>query len=367
MGEDPFAREADSGGKQARTSAPMAGLVGDGQYRNAARALAEKLRKDKTHTSYGTPATSHFFGAPEEEETPLLFTSLSFNTPHEAEKRHLPHRHRMRKQKLAVFFAVFALLLPGLFLAAIAFPDHGPRTFFKQHLDRLLFYSYLYIIAMVGIASLFSDSLRRYLLQRPKLLRVHFPSLLPYAFSNAELFLSTLFVAMLSLVLVNFLHVKDFEVDRALLPGEKVSLILGELSNLLLGLLILPASRNSIWCVSFGVDFHTIIRFHVILGNMYLVNVLAFAVSWVFVGRHKGAGLIFPFQNYSASIYCFALVMAVVTYSLLSREAVRRRAWELFSRAHRISHVSLLCSTLVFAKGAWPFLAGGALLCKCGE
>lgn len=46
------------------------------------------------------------------------------------------------------------------------------------------------------------------------------------------------------------------------------------------GLLVLPASRNSVWSIVFGVSFEATIKYHQLLGYILLGLVAAHAFLW---------------------------------------------------------------------------------------
>eukprot|EP00937_MAST-01D_sp_MAST-1D-sp2_P000986 g986.t1 len=70
----------------------------------------------------------------------------------------------------------------------------------------------------------------------------------------------------------NRVHVYPFQGPGAYFSGkERFARTLGQFSNLLLALVFLPAARNSLWERVFGVPFERALRFHRLLGRMFLV------------------------------------------------------------------------------------------------
>ena len=101
-----------------------------------------------------------------------------------------------------------------------------------------------------------------YLLQRPKFIREHFPSYSSRALCNGQVLLLSLFSALLILDITFYIQFKQFIFDGNLNASEKALAATGEILNMILGLLLLPSSRNSVWCIAVGISHQNILNVH---------------------------------------------------------------------------------------------------------
>jgi hypothetical protein len=64
-------------------------------------------------------------------------------------------------------------------------------------------------------------------------------------------------------------------------PVERAARVMGHCNEFNLGLLILPVTRNSVWCLLFGVPFERAIRYHRWLGRLaFTTMTLHLALMW---------------------------------------------------------------------------------------
>lgn len=123
-----------------------------------------------------------------------------------------------------------------------------------------------------------------------------------------------------------------------LATSERVARSLGQVQNAVLGLLLLPTARNSVWPAIFGVSWEAGIALHRWLGRLFLLLVLAHAVSWYV---YYGSNGWFPHDVWSVeldnsawpsdfSILLVSLVSVVsaVTMGVLSLNYIRRKHFE---------------------------------------
>ena len=55
---------------------------------------------------------------------------------------------------------------------------------------------------------------------------------------------------------------------------------LGQVANILCGLLVLPVSRNSIWSLVFGISWEAMIKYHTYLGGAFIITIILHAFVW---------------------------------------------------------------------------------------
>mmetsp|Transcript_20346 Transcript_20346/g.40351 ORF Transcript_20346/g.40351 Transcript_20346/m.40351 type:complete len:969 (-) Transcript_20346:201-3107(-) len=339
------------------------------------------------------------FGPPTESEALLVRSSYGGVHTRSEENGYpgsgrssLPHRHRKNKTKTAVLVLVFIFMFPALFFIALALPDSfsevsistlssdsssssKTRTplprFFIRHLDLVMFYAYIYLATLFGVLSQFSDGLRRFMLRRSKLIANFAPSFMPFSVSNAQAGLFVLLIGLMSAEGYYYYAVHEFkrmetEEGRATnLPVvlETAARTVGSLCKVVLGFVVLPVVRNSVWCVAFGLNRNSLIRVHQWTGNVFLLLVLAHGVLMaVATSRVKKNPLTaFP-SNFTVGLVLAATCLAFVSMGLLARDCVRRAAYEVFLVAHLVTFGIFIIAVLWHADGAWKFLGGGAVL-----
>ncbi|KAJ8603084.1 hypothetical protein CTAYLR_006691 [Chrysophaeum taylorii] len=230
---------------------------------------------------------------------------------------------------------------------------------FKFWPDLLMWYGYLAIIALVGVASRLWVPLRR-LLARPVVV------IRTVTVGEAAFWVATtaLFVGLTAY----WRRRRYWAGSRAseLKSSELWARIIGQLANATIGLLVLPVTRNSVWSTYLGVGWDGLLRFHVIAGNAFLLLVLAHAALWYQTEKHDlityPLGFKFPYPN--ASNWTVALVVVnasamLVAMGILAR--FRRTNWELFKWSHHIA-LAVFLAVLWHANMCWYYLIGGLAL-----
>ena len=167
---------------------------------------------------------------------------------------------------------------------------------------------------------------------------------------------------------------------------EQAARTLGQLSNYLLGTLLLPVSKRSLFGAALGVDHRHLIVYHKILGYAFLAAVTAHILAWwaVFVERrvwtHDGlsvwnAHVYFPFNSTAgrpvgndftvplANNLWFFVIFPV--FALSTRFAVRRANFELFKRLHVFGFLILLSLVALHASAVWVYVSIGVVLYIC--
>ena len=159
---------------------------------------------------------------------------------------------------------------------------------------------------------------------------------------------------------------------------EDTARTLGQVSNLLAGLLVLPVSRRSLWAAALGVSWESALWFHQYLGWAFMACVVAHAGFWYKVYAQQGflphdvlaAPMDFPSNgnpdpdanphgdNFTVPLATVTAAAMLIGIGVLAQPPVRRRAYELFYYAHHIS-LAVFVMALWHATGSWPFLIGG--------
>ena len=141
--------------------------------------------------------------------------------------------------------------------------------------------------------------------------------------------------------------------------------VLGQLNSAVMGLLTLPVARNSVWTRVFGVPWEAAVRFHVMLGRVFLACVALHASFWV--GAYADWGLLprelfaidmlYIPSDWTVPLIIVASVLAFVAMGVLAAWPVRRRHFELFYYSHHV-FLGLFVSALWHASMGWCVFAG---------
>jgi hypothetical protein len=326
----------------------------------------------------------------------------------------LPHRHRKNKTKTAVLVLVFVVVFPVLFLLSLAGPDSFSEVFtssssssslssssttddttttttsssslslddheeasssslssvmktplprfFVRHLDLVMFYAYIYLATLFGVLSQLSDGLRRFMLRRSKMIALFAPSFLPFSVSNAQ---ATLFILLLGLMAAEGYYYFTVH-EYARMEGSTLPVVLetagrtaGSLCKVLLGFLVLPVVKNSVWCVAFGLNRSSLIKCHQWTGNTFLVMVMVHIGLMAGATGHANKNPLTAFpENFTVPLMLGATVLVFVSMGVLARDFVRRVAYEVFLVAHLLTYGAFIVTVLWHADGAWKVRRG---------
>ena len=288
-------------------------------------------------------------------------------------------------------------------------------VYLKAYPDTIIFFTMIYVVSAFALLSRFIPGVRRLLRVKfqlpfvPKFRSLRIPVCKNmclccgrtdrstgmhhiYPFSG-NFFASTLvsvgqlcFIAIVSCFIVAWMiywwH------DHAFKGGDTIAIetfarTLGQLGNLVLGLVLLPVSRNSIWTHVFGIPWEASMGTHVFMGYAFLVIGVLHMFSW-WITFYKIGGCdghvdppdcrksSFPHDLYSVpSIYNgdnftiplieFAFFLTLICMGIFAYERVRRKHFELFYWSHHI-FLFLVPSVLLHAANAWIFVALGLFL-----
>lgn len=269
----------------------------------------------------------------------------------------------------------------------------------KIYIDVVLFYVLIYAIVLLGILGSLSERARD-ILHSHAPIRVggkvyHTPSI-----GQALIFLVG--CVTLSLFAYHWYHDHNWHSWYPVtLPfikeptkAEKVARTSGQVANFVMGLLMLPASRSSLFVTLLDVPWEVLLASHIYLGYAFLFTVAIHMVSWWFV---YGEQEIFPHDvlsvhqffplNFHAkpgecsTLTCldpeyqlpagdnwtiplasmFMLFVGFPVFGLLTLNVVRRYNFELFYYSHHVFLV-LFAVVLWHASSSWYFVSMGIFL-----
>lgn len=229
---------------------------------------------------------------------------------------------------------------------------------FKFWPDLLMWYGYVAVVAGAGVASLWSNALRRHLSKRV---------LTPAMTVGEAAFWALTALLFVGLTIYWLRRPSWGGVESAdLSTSELWARILGQLANATMGLVVLPVSRNSIWTAYVGLGWEAIIRFHALSGGALVAEVVAHSILWYWAERRDlkryPLGFDYPYpnaRNWTVPLMIVVSVAMFLAMGLLVR--VRRSHWEVFKWTHHIA-LAVFVATLWHANMAWYYLVAGLTL-----
>jgi hypothetical protein len=259
--------------------------------------------------------------------------------------------------------------------------DDDLGFYLKLFPDVLLFYAFLWGVAATAAAAHAWPRFARVLTHRP------FPAAAG-AVSVGEALCGAALALLLALFTFYWAHDHNWcatwhgcghEPAYDLDAVEDWARTLGQVGNLVSGLLILPVSRHSLWSHCLGVSWEALLWLHQLLGWAFLAIGVSHAALWYYKFDLLGylprdwlnAPLQFPSNGNDAAPPHgdnFTIPLAMVTFAamlvavgVLALPIVRRRHFEVFYYSHHIA-LAFFVTSLWHATGSWPFLLGGLLL-----
>ena len=284
---------------------------------------------------------------------------------------------------------VFGLLYPLLLLACMALPTWwayftkydiqqyqadkpskiygtyitfaiSDTLYLKLFPDILVYYTSIYLVAIIAGLTQQIGYLRRFMHRQ-------------YWFLCGLCIGETLLLCLLVTMVLSlyfywyFAHSWESKTDQT--GAEKAARSIGQIANLITGLLVLPVTRNSVWHQLFGISFDSMIRYHIYLGYSLLLTVVCHVALWWIVYYQNDS---FPHDIFSIpQIYHkdnFTVPLAVITslfmfaiMGILSHHVVRRLYYELFYYSHHFSLVIFLMM-LWHSTMSWYYVTAGLSL-----
>jgi predicted ferric reductase len=166
-------------------------------------------------------------------------------------------------------------------------------------------------------------------------------------------------------------------------PAERAARTLGQLGNLVLGLLSLPVARNSVWAEVLHLPWEQAISLHRVLGYLFLLVGLAHMFAWwkVYgeagtfprdlyaiptsyptggepISHHHTAG---GSDNFTIHTMTYIFYLSLPIFGILTYEGIRRKRFELFYYSHHFALVVYL-GVVFHAASAWYYVTPGLLL-----
>jgi len=232
--------------------------------------------------------------------------------------------------------------------------------------DILLFYGFIYIITFIAIlAKLF----------RPLYTFFHWKiNIGSWTISVGETLLSLLFCGVLTAEGFYWMldHTWDStgKLNSSRSKYELLARSAGQLANFVMGLLVLPTTRNSIWTTIFDVSFENMLIYHIYLGYLFLLLVVLHGVFWSIIYIKAGtlSKNIFaiPAQDMYADDFTVPLaeitsVVMIVVMGCISFYKIRRANYDLFYFTHHFFIVIFLV-VLWHATMSWYYILAGLSL-----
>src|SRR3546814_18911720 len=103
-----------------------------------------------------------------------------------------------------------------------------------------------------------------------------------------------------------------------------------------MGLMLLPITRNSIWSIVFGVSWEAMVRFHRVLGYLFLGMIVLHMLCWwkvyddnnTFPRDVFGVPTEFHSDNFTIPLAMFTSLGMFVAMGVFALEPIRRRYFE---------------------------------------
>ena len=254
----------------------------------------------------------------------------------------------------------------------------APSLVLKIFPDLYIFYGFLLLLLAAGFVVQEWD-LAYYALHRP---RRWLRGATLAQWGTGAMFLGAVALWMAYWLVAHNFH-EDWPKKGDKTPLEKWARSLGQLGNLLLGLLLFPVSRSSCWTSLCGIAWDRALKVHIVLGYAFLASVAAHMFCWwaiynenkffphdvlavpmyypantdnVTAALEKGPSA----DNFTVPLVSLLVWPMFLLMGVLSCECVRRKRFEVFYYAHHFFMV-VVGMALWHAASAWYFLAPGVL------
>ena len=230
--------------------------------------------------------------------------------------------------------------------------------------DIVIFYGYVYVNCFVAMAANYYVPLRKAFYTKHAIL-------LWLTAGEAAFWASFIVFLMVTFLYWYLVHGWEGNPISAVTTAERFSRTVAQLALSMMGLMVLPVTRNSVWQYVFGISWESLLRFHRIVARAFLLCSLTHMFSFWVVFSEKGVfpqaifgaqpnGYVADNQTISVMSVLF-LFFVLPIMGVLTLEPVRRKYFEVFYFSHFISMV-LFASTLWHAASAWYFLLPGLAL-----
>ena len=238
----------------------------------------------------------------------------------------------------------------------------GDDLVLKLFPDILVYYGTIYIVAAVAMLAQFVPSLAHRLAHKPKALA---------GVTQGEFILSILLVVLLvgQFCYWYWDHGWENEDIDSRTGAERAARSVGQVANMVTGLLVLPVTRNSVWSALFGVSWESLLVYHQLLGYLLLALVLIHMFLWwkVFAQQDTFPHDIFAVplkyhkDNFTVPLAMVSTVLMFLVMGGLSLPVVRRLHYDLFYWTHHLS-LGLFLMMLWHSTMSWYYIAVGLTL-----
>jgi len=238
----------------------------------------------------------------------------------------------------------------------------GQNLILKLYPDILIYYGAIYLVAGVAVVAQSFPSVYHRLSKKPSRLG---------GLSVGEFALAVLLVVLLvgQFFYWYFDHGWENEDRDKRSSAEIAARSVGQVANMVTGLLVLPVTRNSVWTVLLGVSWENLVAYHQILGYLLLLLVLTHMFLWWSVYAQQGTFphdiLAVPMKyhkdNFTVPLAVVSSVLMFLVMGGLSLPVVRRLHYDLFYWSHHLS-LGLFLMMLWHSTMSWYYIAAGLTL-----
>jgi predicted ferric reductase len=234
----------------------------------------------------------------------------------------------------------------------------GDETWLKLFPDILMFYLAIYLVVIISVAAQYFPRIRRFLNQRPIWL---------YRASVGEVSL----IAFIAMQIIGqwFYWYFDHKWQNAPVceygNKERAARSMGQVANVVMGLLVLPVARNSVWTAVFGISWDAMLKWHTYLGGTFLFIVGLHAAIWWQAWSDDHEFFQVPPEyhtdNFTIPAAILTALFAVPIMGFASYFFIRRNYFEIFHFLHQFSVVIFFVTTW-HATMSWYFISAGLWL-----
>jgi predicted ferric reductase len=230
----------------------------------------------------------------------------------------------------------------------------------KLYPDILIYYVFIYSVTSLGLLAQIYPQLRRFLHARPmKVLHT----------GEALAAFALVLVIAGEMCYWYYDHWWQGYPRKVYSAEEMAARSVGQVANILAGLLTLPIARNSVWTQALGISWDGMVVYHTYLGGLFIITIGVHAALFWKVFDVEG---FLPHDIFAVPMYFhgdnFTIPLATVTgfFTLLlmaggSFYIVRRKHYEVFYVLHHFSMI-IFAMMLWHAAMAWYYILPGLIL-----
>jgi predicted ferric reductase len=249
--------------------------------------------------------------------------------------------------------------LPSQSVGTYAYYVFPSGVAIKLYPDIGLFYGFIYAVCGVALLAAVYPDVRKALIARPKWLRT---------FSVGQVLMASGIVILCFSIFFYFYYDHGWE-DAAIDntgEAERTARSLGQVSNVLLGLLLLTQAKNSIWTYVFGMGWEEMLVWHQSMAYAYLVVILAHTISWWCVFAQDGyfpenilrVPSLYHEDNFTIPLAQFTFMIAIVVFGVFTFYKIRRNLFELFYYSHTLFVPIWILVVLWHSTMSWYYMIG---------